>query len=258
MISKSILLIATLYGSALAYLYFAQESFIFNLKDANFKPFTCKGCVRAVLHTKDGAELIGKRRPKNSSKLLIYFGGNADDATKIFTYLDPDLDIEVVAYNYRGYGESSHKPSQEALFKDALAIYDFHAKDKDVTVIGRSLGTGVGAYLASKRKVSHLILITPYDSIRAIAKAKYPFFPIDWLIKHPFESVQCIANVQSKVSVIEVIGDKVVPNFHTANLLKAINNLSLHVKLQDTTHGDVLEKIDFNSLLNSPSPENID
>jgi hypothetical protein len=243
-ISKSILLIATLYGSALAYLYFAQESFIFNLKDANFKPFTCKGCVRAVLHTKDGAELIGKRRPKNSSKLLIYFGGNADDATKIFTYLDPDLDIEVVAYNYRGYGESSHKPSQEALFKDALAIYDFHAKDKDVTVIGRSLGTGVGAYLASKRKVSHLILITPYDSIRAIAKAKYPFFPI--------------ANVQSKVSVIEVIGDKVVPNFHTANLLKAINNLSLHVKLQDTTHGDVLEKIDFNSLLNSPSPENID
>ena len=247
--TKWLLLGFGLYGVSLLYLYFTQESFIFNSKAASFSSFTCKDCQRVVLNPQEGVELVGKARLSQSSKLLLYFGGNADDATAILKYLNPDLDMQVVAFNYRGYGESGGKPTQEALFSDSLAIYDTFAKDKQVIVMGRSLGTGVATYLASKRQVSHLVLITPYDSIRAIAKAKYPYFPIDLLIRHPFESTQYTPKIQAEVRVVEVLGDRVVPNEHTANLLLTIPNLSLHVKIENITHGEVLSVIDFNTLL---------
>jgi hypothetical protein len=248
-ISKWLLLSIGLYGASLLYLYLTQESSIFNSKSATFEPFTCKGCERVTLSPQSGVELVGKARLSKSSKLLLYFGGNADDASAILKYLNPDLDMQVVAFNYRGYGESSGKPSQEAFFSDALAIYDTYAKDKEVIIMGRSLGTGVATYLASKRPATHVVLITPFDSIRAIAKAKYPYFPIDWLIRHPFESIKYTPQIEAKISVVEVSDDKVVPNIHTANLLKTISNLFLHVKLENITHGEVLRAIDFNVLL---------
>jgi len=230
--AKWLLIGVCLYGASLLYLYFTQEGSIFNAKAAKFEPFTCKDCADITLNTKDKALLWGKSRLNKSTKLLIYFGGNADDATTILKYLDPNLQMQIVAFNYRGYGKSSGKPTQKSLFSDALTIYDTYALGKEVVVMGRSLGTGVATYLASKRLVNHLILITPYDSIREIARAKYPYFPISWLIKHPFDSTKYTPKIQSKISVVEVLNDKVVPNM-----------------IDKTTHGEVLDKIDFNSLL---------
>lgn len=250
LIAKWLLCALGLYIAALLYLYFTQENSIFNSKAASFEPFTCKGCEEVVLEPQSGIKLHGKARFNESSNLLIYFGGNADDATKILKYLD--INTQVVAFNYRGYGDSNGKPSEEVLFSDALAIYDAFARNKTVTIMGRSLGTGVATYLASKRPVSYLVLITPYDSIRSIAKEKYPYFPINWLIKHPFESIRYIPEVFAQISVVEVINDKVVANHHTAKLMEKIPNLGLHVKIENSTHGDVLKDIDFKTILKIP------
>lgn len=253
LVAKWLLVGVGLYVVALVYLYLTQESSIFNAKAAKFGLFTCKECQEISLGREDGIQLSGKGRFGKSSRLLLYFGGNADDATTILKYLDSQLDTQVVAFNYRGYGLSSGQPTQERLFGDALAIYDAYAKGKEVIVMGRSLGTGIAVYLASMRPVEHVILITPFDSIRAIAKRKYPYFPIDWLIRHPFDSIKYAPSIDSKVSVVEVVNDSVVPNANTDNLLKAMSNIHMHIKLHNTTHGDVLEEIDFKTLLGIPS-----
>lgn len=239
------------YIFALFVLYIYQDRIIFNSSFIKDTPLDCQDCEEINLSVEKDINLVGKERYPDSSKLLIYFGGNADDATRIFNYLSPSLDMHVIALNYRGYQKSNGKPSQNAIFKDALKIYDEFAKGREVVVMGRSLGTGVAMFLASKRVVEDLILITPYDSIREVAKSKYPIFPVKYLIKHPFDSTAYANDIKVPVYIVEVIGDKVVPNENTKKLLAKLDNIAFHSKIKDVTHGNVLEAIDFNLLFSS-------
>lgn len=245
---KWLLLGVGVYGVLSFYMYATQEKQLFNARAIPaLAPFTCKGCEEVALEPAPQVLLKGKHRPNPQGPLVLYFGGNADDATRIFLHLD--LEAEVVAFNYRGYVDSSGFPSEKNLFHDALFLYDTFAKDRDVVVVGRSLGTGVATYLASKRPVVGVVLITPFDSIRALAKASYPFLPIDWLLKHPFDSDKHMALVQAPVFLLEVEGDRVTPKAHLEALKKKIIHLGAHVVLQGTTHGEVLKHEAFSPTL---------
>src|SRR6185295_19110655 len=96
------------------------------------------------------ARILVSTRPKNGPRGLIYFGGNAEDLSLSMPSISAGFpDSAIYLLHYRGYGGSSGKPSQEALFADALMLFDLvHAKHSDVEVIGRSLGSGVAVYLA--------------------------------------------------------------------------------------------------------------
>jgi len=180
---------------------------------------------------------------------LIYFGGNADDATQFLLHVKELQGYDVLAFNYRGYGGSTGTPSEQALFEDALKIYDTYAKGRKVVLIGRSLGSGVATYLASQRVVDGLVLVTPYDSILSIAKLKYPFFPIELLLQNKFESVNYIPLVKAKIAVIEVEHDTIIPHYHLEKLLEAMPSRPLHVILTNTTHGNVLDNPTFTRTL---------
>ncbi len=127
------------------------------------------------------------------------------------------------------------------MFEDALKIYDTYAKGRKVVLIGRSLGTGIATYLASQRVVDGLVLISPYDSILSIAKIKYPFFPIDLMLKNKFETIEYLPLVKSKIAVMEVENDTVIPHYHLEKLLEVMPSRPLHVILSHTTHNNVFE-----------------
>ncbi|MBE0496367.1 MAG: alpha/beta hydrolase [Campylobacterales bacterium] len=238
---KWLILPLVVYVGALVYMYVTQERQIFNAAAIQTPfDFSCQGCEVLRFDVAPEVTLEGKRRAHPHGPVLLYFGGNADDATRLLLHLDPALELEVVAFNYRGYVKSGGKPSQEALFADALRVYDTFTKERDVIVMGRSLGTGVATYLAANRPTQKLVLITPYDSIRSLAKASYPYFPIDWLIRHPFESTRYMSEVSAPVFLVEVEGDTVTPRSHLLALSEKIAHIALHVTLQETTHGEVL------------------
>jgi pimeloyl-ACP methyl ester carboxylesterase len=128
--------------------------------------------------------------PYVGSAALIYFGGNAEDVS-----LDvPDLvrafpRRAIYVLHYPGYGGSSGTPSQEAIFADSLVLFDrVHAEHPNIIVVGRSLGSGVAVWIASQRRVSHLILVTPFDSLADAAEEHYPFVPVRLLLRDKFES----------------------------------------------------------------------
>ena len=82
--------------------------------------------------------------------------------------------------NYRGYGHSEGRPSEARLFADAVRLYDWAAGQAGVDArrsvgMGRSLGSGVAIYLATQRTLAGLVLVTPFDSITAVAQRHYPF-----------------------------------------------------------------------------------
>jgi len=91
--------------------------------------------------------------------------------------------------HYRGYGGSSGSHSQKALFADAVTLFDeVHTKHPNIDIIGRSLGSGIAVYVASRRPAARLVLVTPYDSFVELAQLQFPYIPVKWLLRDRFES----------------------------------------------------------------------
>ena len=116
---------------------------------------------------------------------IIYCGGNAEAVihnTEFFLTEFPSKTLYLL--NYRGYGGSSGSPTEKGIFSDVLFLFDKIQKNHTkIHAMGRSLGTGVVTYLASKRNIDKLILVSPYDSIRSIAQNRFPIYPIFLLLK---------------------------------------------------------------------------
>lgn len=248
MIKRMAYTIVALYFVAIGYLFSMQDKLIFNAQAIEKHDKVSGENIETIsLHVSDNALLDGvyKKAEIPNAPLLLYFGGNADDATRFVLHVKQLSAYDIVAFNYRGYGQSSGEPSEKALFEDALKIYDTYANDKKVIVVGRSLGTGVASYVASKRDVQGVVLITPYDSIASIAKRKYPFFPIDAILKHKFDTLKLIPFIKAKIAIIEVQNDTIIPRYHLEKLMEKLPATTLHVTLSDATHGNVLVANDF-------------
>ena len=153
---------------------------------------------------------------------LLYFGGNAEDVSWSAGELEaafPDRDLYLM--HYRGYGGSSGRPTEAALFADAVALFDLvRANHNHIVVVGRSLGSGVAVYLASKRPVSRLVLVTPFDSVLALAARSFWFVPVRWLLRDKFESVKYAPDITAPTTIIAAEHDVEIPRRHTDALLR--------------------------------------
>jgi pimeloyl-ACP methyl ester carboxylesterase len=197
---------------------------------------------------------------KGNKNAFIYFGGNAEAVIHNaleFSINFPSRTIYLV--NYRGYGGSSGKPTEAGLFSDAIAIFDnVLAAHKDIAVIGRSLGSGVAMHLAANRAVSQVVLITPYDSILAIAKKQFPLFPISLLLKDQYDSVELANKVSASVLVLAGGKDRIIPFSHTQKLVDALGigkdkrqeNLTMIV-FEQAGHNNISQSVNYYKNLTS-------
>src|SRR5206468_4940089 len=142
--------------------------------------------------TPDGETLQGIHIPPEETDatrtLILGFGGNAWNGQDVAEYLHELYpDHEVVAFHYRGYAPSTGSPSAAALIADAPLVYDVavdRVKPKRVIAVGFSIGSGIAAELAAQRKLDGLILVTPFDSLKAVAQSMYPWLPIGAFFDH--------------------------------------------------------------------------
>ena len=211
-------------------LYFMQEHMLFypmrmSERDAVWLRGKYPGS-EFTLGTAPGVSVHGwLRRPETQIRgpLLIYFGGNAEEVSWLLPAFDElPSGWSFLLVNYRGYGLSSGKPGEAALFHDALAVYDrLAAEFTGVAVMGRSLGSGVAVYLASQRKVCGSVLVSPYASIRALAQEIYPYVPVRWLLKHPFDSLARAPGIETPVLALFAGQDRIIPPRHAETLLAA-------------------------------------
>jgi len=152
---------------------------------------------------------------------VLYFGGNA---ANVLHFLDETASkikrYNFIAFNYPGYGKSEGKPSEKLIEKYALEIAQ---KYKPKHIIGRSLGTAVASFVASKEDINTLLLITPFDSIESVASHKYPIFPISWLLKHKFKELNYLSLSRAKkINAIFVKEDEVIPKESIESIQKSI------------------------------------
>ncbi|MCB1877769.1 MAG: dienelactone hydrolase family protein [Chromatiales bacterium] len=197
--------------------------------------------LQSVRIQNQGHELHAWKVGPINARAVLYFGGNAEDVgnnADAFRNTLPELTIYLS--EYRGYGRSEGKPSEQGLYSDALAWYDHLATMHDhVMVIGRSLGSGVASYVAANREPVGLILITPFDSIRDLAKGFYPLYPMSVLLRDPFDSLSRAKRIASPCLILLAEHDTVVPRNHSERLIDALSASQVKVKvntLYETDH----------------------
>ncbi len=189
---------------------------------------------------------------EGSDEAVIYFGGNAERPEASIPDFKLIFDNQTVyLLNYRGYGESDGSPTEEGLYTDALSIYDHVSQNHEkVSVIGRSLGTGVATYLASQRGVDRLVLIEPFDSMVSVARAAYPFFPVKFLLKDRYDSVSRAGSITARTLIIMAGRDEIIPGWSTEGLISEFDQDILEVVvIEGATHNDIQNYPQYYSVL---------
>jgi pimeloyl-ACP methyl ester carboxylesterase len=215
------------------------------------------GAKRLSLDTPDGHKLAGIHIPADrgskSKTLILGFGGNAWNAQDAAEYLHEVYpDHEVVAFHYRGYAPSTGSASAEALIADAPLVHDFVArrfKPKRIIGVGFSIGTGVAARLSAERKLAGLILVTPFDSLRAVAQAMLPWLPIGPFFSEEIDAASALERNPVPVAIIAAGRDEIVPSARTAALRKRVANLVFDRTIAGAGHNDIYRRSDFQAAM---------
>jgi len=153
---------------------------------------------------------------ENPKGVILYFHGNMGDLQRwgIHAEFFVEKEYDVLVMDYRTYGKSKGVLNEQSFYDDAQLFYNHLKKtykESEIIVYGRSLGTGIATYVASKNNPKQLILETPYYSIADVAKQRFPIYPINLLLKYKFPSYKFIKSVQCPISIYHGSADKVVP-----------------------------------------------
>ena len=243
---KLLLVLLAAYAGIVALLYVSQRSLIFG--GAHMQSLRLdqpRVPERLELATPHGDVLRGMlfRASPGSTDLVIGFGGNTQDAEVLGQDLAARLPhVDVVVFHYRGYGPSTGWPSEAAVYADALAIYDAmieRLRPARTFAVGISLGSGVATWLSKQRPLAGMVLVTPFDSIEAIAREQYFWVPVGLLLHQRFASVEHMRANQTPVAMIAAEDDRVVRPQRTAALRKQIANLVFDRILTGASHATI-------------------
>ncbi len=175
-------------------------------------------------------------KAENPKGVILYFHGNAGDLSRWGTVAEyfVEKDYDVLIMDYRTYGKSTGKLSEDALYHDAQFCYDY-LKDRyaesEITIYGRSLGTGIATYLASKHQPKRLILETPYYSMVDVAKRRFPIIPVKQLLLYELPSFKFIKNVKCSITMFHGTNDKVIPIESAKKLFRSIPNKNITLNI---------------------------
>jgi uncharacterized protein len=215
-----LLLLLSLYLLMLGYLYLAQRSFIY------FPEFTKPVAVPHNFELQnEGLRLRGWVLNQGAGEALLYFGGNGEGLEHnlpLFQRIFPDRAVYLLSY--RGYGSSEGEPDEQGIYSDAMALYAWvSARHSRVSVMGRSLGSGVATYVAASKPVERLALVTPFDSMVSLASRHYPIFPVRLLLQDSYRSAERAARISSRTLVLYAENDRIVPESNTLALISAFS-----------------------------------
>ncbi|MCP9491279.1 MAG: lysophospholipase [Solirubrobacteraceae bacterium MAG38_C4-C5] len=182
-----------------------------------------------ALDTEDGERLHGWRldargEPIGHVLLCHGNGGNVGDRVP-FAALLTAAGFDVMLFDYRGYGRSSGRPSEQGTYLDARAALAWllaqpGVQASRVLLLGESLGGAVAVELALAHPPAGLVLLSTFTSVRAMARLHYPFIPRA-LVPDAYPSLRRIGDLRAPLLLLHGEGDDVVPVSHARDLFEA-------------------------------------
>ena len=168
---------------------------------------------------------------EGATRTILYFHGNAGNLSLRLPNIGwlQQLPANVLAVDYRGYGKSKGKPTEEGVYRDAEAAYDYLVNERkippeQIVVLGQSLGTTVAVDVASKRQVSAVILEAGFPSAKRAAQQAMGLPGLSWIIRARFDSAAKLKTIRAPVLVAHCHGDSVMPYVLGEELYAAANS----------------------------------
>lgn len=195
--------------------------------------------------TSDGIVLHGWYIPAPQAELtLLHFHGNAGNIShRVHLYKRwHNLGLNVLTIDYRGYGKSSGTPSEQGLNLDAETTWQYltealGASPESVIIAGRSLGAAIASRLARGKKVTGLVLETPFTSIPDMAAQHYPWLPVRPLIRTQLNTLEHVRKVSVPLLLIAAVDDEIAPLTMAERVFQAAGRPKLMVTLSGS-HND--------------------
>jgi len=172
--------------------------------------------------TTDRVKLSGWFIPSDSARGVILFcHGNAGnighrlESIQIFHRLR----LDILIFDYRGYGQSEGTPSEHGTYRDAEAAWHYLIEERqvnpnEIAVFGRSLGGAVASWLAQSQTPGALILESTFTSLPDIATTLYPYVPVRLLLRFKYNTAEYLARINCPVLIIHSRDDEIMPFSH--------------------------------------------
>lgn len=181
------------------------------------------------LKTADGESLDAWYIPAaGARRTLLYLHGNGGNISHRF---DPigvfhRLGLNVLIFDYRGYGASTGKPDEAGTYADAEAAWHYLTGERgvqpeDIVLFGESLGGAIAARLASRQRPAGLILYASLTSVEAMARELFPFYPARLLARYRYDTLGAMPGISCPVLILHSSDDEIIPFHHGKALFEA-------------------------------------
>ena len=233
-----------------AYLTFVGFLFIFQSQYIYFPERTLSADPSSIgLHfesisfeTADGVKLSGWFIPGESAKGVILFcHGNAGNISHRLESIQifHQLGLDVFIFDYRGYGQSQGKPTEQGTYQDAEAAWRYLTEERQVLpsqiiVFGRSLGAAVASWLAQSHTPGALILESTFTSLPDIAATLYPYLPAKLLLRFEYNTAEYLGRVDCPVLIVHSHDDEIMPFSHGRQLFETASEPKKFLEISGT------------------------
>lgn len=192
-----------------------------------------------TITTDDGEKLSVWWVPVASPKgAVLLLHGNAGNISHRIDYalMFRDLGYSTLLVDYRGYGKSSGKPSEEGTYRDADAAWRWLTQtrgvpENNIVVFGESLGGGVASWIAARHRPRALVLASTFTSAVDLGAEVYGFLPVRLISKFRYATRERLRGVKSPVLVMHSADDEIIPYAHGRKLYDAANEPKAFVEL---------------------------
>lgn len=223
MVFSAALIILASYSAIVGVIFFKQGSMVyFPEKEIVHTPKNINLDYREVaFQTKDRINISGWYIPVDEEKgVLIFCHGNGGNISYNLEYIRilHSLSLSVFMFDYRGYGKSEGKPSEEGTYLDAAAAWDYLIQQgkspEKIIVYGQSLGGAVAAEIALRKNPAALIIESSFTSIPDLGAKLYPWLPVKLISKFRYSTKDKVGMVKCPKLVIHSPDDEIIPFEH--------------------------------------------
>lgn len=256
--------LAAIYLVICLLLYFFQEKLIFHPQtlDHNFRFSFGQKFEEMTITTSDNIRLNGLLfKAAHPKGLIFYLHGNAGSLKSWgkVAEIGSQLQYDVFMLDYRGYGKSEGSIGSEAqLYEDVQMAYDklkSRYDEKDIIVLGYSIGTGPAAKLASANKPKMLILQAPYYSLTDLMQQHYPVIPT-FILKYRLETNLYLRKCSLPVVIFHGDRDEVIDYASALKLKKLFKPKDTLITLRGQGHNGMTDNYEYlKAMVKITSPE---
>ena len=215
-----VILVSLVYFFTSLGLYIFQRDLLYHPTENNYDGDKLTVNIQEVkIVTDDNIDLLAWYHNKdiNKFKTILFLHGNAGSLENRIHKINhfEDMNINFLLLSWRGFSGNKGKPTEKGLYQDARSAVKWLVKqgviEENIIIYGESLGTGITTEIAQNKNFAGIILETPFTSMVAAGKSKYPIFPIKLLLKDKYESDKKIKNIKSPVLIMHGEEDQIVP-----------------------------------------------